>query len=92
MSMVADGSFAEVWERTIRPDEANLTRDAAEYFLKLRFTDADKARMNELAAKAREGSLTENEEAELGNYMQVGWFLDLMKSKARLSLGMRSAA
>ena len=92
MSMVADGSFAEVWERTIRPGEADLTRDVAEYFLKLQFTDADKARMNELAAKAREGSLTEREETELGNYMQLGWFLDLMKSKARLSLGMRSAA
>ena len=43
--------------------------------------------MNELAAKARAGSLPEAEEAELWNYMQLGWFLDLMKSKARLALG-----
>ena len=92
MSMVVDSSFAEVWERTIRPGEADLTPDAAQYFLKLQFTDGDRARMNDLAAKAQQGSLKENEEAELGNYMQLGWFLDLMKSKARLSLGVRSAA
>ncbi len=90
--MVADTSFAEVWERTIRPQEGGLTRDTAQYFLTLQFTDADKARMNELAAKARDGSLAPDEETELGNYMQLGWFLDFLKSKARLSLGMRSAA
>ena len=90
MSMVVDTSFAEVWERTIRPSEADLTPDTAQYFLNLQFTDQDTARMNELAAKARDGSLTNEEQAELGNYMQLGWFLDLMKSKARVSLGRAS--
>jgi len=45
--------------------------------------------MNELAARARAGALAHEEEAELANYMQLGWFLDLVKSKARLSLGLR---
>ena len=40
MSMVTDESFAEVWERTIRPDQADLPPDAARYFLKLQFADA----------------------------------------------------
>ena len=44
--------------------------------------------MNELAAKARAGALKEPEEAELRTYMELGWFLDLFKSKARLSLGL----
>ena len=92
MSIVAEGNFAEVWERTIRPGEPDLSPDAARYFLKLQFTGVDKSRMDQLAAKARNGSLSADEEAELGNYMQLGWFLDLMKSKARLSLGMPSAA
>jgi hypothetical protein len=47
--------------------------------------------MDELAAKARTGSLSEMEEAELGNFMQLGWFLDLLKSKARLALNIRPA-
>ena len=47
--------------------------------------------MNELAATARTGSLTQEQESELDDYMQLGWFLDLMKFKARLSLGERAA-
>ena len=91
MSLVLEENFAGVWERTIQPEQRSLTPDAARYFLKLQFTDADRARMNHLAAKARAGSLSETEEAELGNFMQLGWFLDLLKSKARLSLGIRPA-
>ena len=91
MSLVVDEGFVEVWERTVQPAHADLPPDAAKYFLKLQFADADRSRMNELAAKARGGALAREEEAELANYMQMGWFLDLMKSKARLSLGLRAA-
>ena len=87
MSSMVDEGFAEVWEWTIKPDQADLTPEAARYFLKLKFAEADRARMNELAAKARLGALLPEEQTELGNYMQLGWFIDLMKSKARLSLG-----
>ena len=92
MSTANEHSFAEVWERTIQPGQAGLTPDAARYFLQLRFDAADLARMNELAATARAGSLSKEQESELDSYMQLGWFLDLMKSKARLSLGARAAA
>jgi hypothetical protein len=91
MSLVLEENFAGVWERTIQPEERGLTPDAARYFMSLEFTDADRARMNDLAAKARAGPLSEAEQAELGNFMQLGWFLDLLKSKARLSLGIRPA-
>ena len=76
-----------ILERTIRPHQGDLPPDAARYLLKLQFAEADRARMNVLAAKAREGSLAQEEETELTNYMQLGWFIDLLKSKARLSLG-----
>ena len=88
MSMVIGETFAEVWERTVQPSEANLPPEAARFFLKLGFAAADRARMNTLAAKARGGALVPEEEAELANYMQLGWFIDLVKSKARLSLGL----
>jgi hypothetical protein len=48
-----DETFAEVWECTIQPSQGDLPPDAARYFLKLQFADADRARMDELAAKAR---------------------------------------
>ncbi len=86
MDMVIGESFVSVWERTIKPDQADLPSDAARYFLKLQFVEADRARMNELAARARVGALLPEEESELANYMQLGWFIDLLKSKARLCL------
>lgn len=91
MSLVLEENFAGVWQRTIQPEQRDLTADVARYFLTLKFTDADRTRMDELAAKARTGSLSEMEEAELGNFMQLGWFLDLLKSKARLALNIRPA-
>jgi uncharacterized protein YnzC (UPF0291/DUF896 family) len=42
--------------------------------------------MNELAAKAREGSLGADEQLEIESYRQACRLLDLMKAKARLSL------
>jgi hypothetical protein len=42
--------------------------------------------MNLLASKARQGSLNVRQEAELENYRQVGRLLELLQSKARLSL------
>jgi len=87
--MVIDESFAEVWERTVQPGQGDLPPEAARYFLNLQFARADRERMNELAVKARAGTLSSDEETELDNYMQMGWFLDLVKSKARLSLSLR---
>jgi len=86
--MLLDESMANVLERTLQPEQADLPPDAARYFLRLEFAASDRKRMNELAAKARAGALKEPEEAELRTYMELGWFLDLFKSKARLSLGL----
>ena len=41
--------------------------------------------MNLLAAKARAGDTSPEEQAELENYMRVGRLLELYQSKARLS-------
>ena len=50
------------------------------------FADNDRGRVNELAAKAREGVLSANERLELDEYERVTALLELMQSKARLSL------
>ena len=42
--------------------------------------------MNQLAAKARKGYLNEEEESQMHGYLFVGAMVDLMHSKARLSL------
>ena len=50
-----------IWARIIQPDVANLDPRAAEYFLSWDFPPADHDRMEELAEKARLGTITDAE-------------------------------
>jgi hypothetical protein len=77
---------ASVLSRVIRPDRNDLPPGAARAILKLDFDPVDLARMHDLAVKNQEGGLTEEERADLADYRQAGLVLDLLKSKARLSL------
>lgn len=76
----------EILSRVVGPENPNFTPEVARSILELRFSPADNERMNELAAKAGQGTLSEEEESELHAYLFVGAMLDLMHSKARLSL------
>jgi hypothetical protein len=88
MSAVTEAvpSEADILSRVMRPDHGTWSRAAAEAILEFAFPDEDVQRMNALAAKAREGSLSNGEEAELENYRHAGRLLELLQSKARLSL------
>ena len=66
--------------------KANPVRAEAESILEFDFPPADVRQMNALAAKARQGTLSAAEEAQLENYRDVGRLLELLQSKARLSL------
>ncbi len=77
---------AEILARTIKPAEGNLPIEAARSILSFRLAPADWERVNDLAAKARAGTLTAEERAELGEYERITYLLELMQSKARLSL------
>jgi hypothetical protein len=92
MSSVVENSEAAIFSRVVSPDNANLSRDAANALLQITFPSADVERMNILAEKAREGGLSDEEAAELENYRHVGRLLEVLKSKARLSLKTPRAA
>ena len=79
-------SDIEILGRVIHPDHSNLSAAAARGWLKLDFDQWDRERMHELALKAQEGSLTPQEKLDLDNYRRVGHILDMIHSKARLSL------
>ena len=51
--------------------------------LKLGFSDKEQARMHELADKNQAGTLTQEESAELDNYVNAGDMLAILQSKAR---------
>ena len=75
-----------ILSRLIEPDRSGLTEEAARYLLTLEFKEFDRRRADELAGKAREGTLSAAEEREIENYRHVGHLLALLRSKARISL------
>ena len=82
----------EILSRVIGPENPSLNDEAARSILALRFNEADVDRMNALADKARQGTLSRGEESQLDAYLFVGAVVDLMHSKARLSLSKHAAS
>ena len=58
---------AEIWNRTIMPEKNDLSPVAARSLVELTLAEGDKARMNDLARKNREGVLTNDERKELAS-------------------------
>jgi uncharacterized protein YnzC (UPF0291/DUF896 family) len=63
-----------------------LPKSVARYILTVKFTPADINRINVLSAKAREGTLSQQESDQLDSYLRIGHLVSMMKSKARRSL------
>ena len=59
---------------------------AARAILDLGFPPDDLERMRQLSAKAQEGILSSDEQAQITNYERIGHILSLMKAKARRSV------
>ena len=78
--------------RVVLPEAATFTPGIAQTVLSLEFPDVDRHRMEELSQKAQQGTLADNEQAELDSYERVGYFLSLLKSKARRSLQQTTTA
>jgi uncharacterized protein YnzC (UPF0291/DUF896 family) len=77
---------AAILNRVVKPNRADLPPEVARAFLQFEFDQKDRDRMHELAVKAQEGRLLADEHAELDSYRRIGYFLDLMRSKARKTL------
>ena len=80
----ADRSTA-IWKRVIQFD-GPLSPAAARALLKVRFSDRDHALMNDLAAKARAGTLSPEEQIDIDTFERLGSLLDIVHSKARQAL------
>jgi hypothetical protein len=81
-SSLAPKTEAEVWLRILHPD-GEMSPRVARAILGLHFPEDDIIRMRELSAKARAGTLTPEEDAEMDNFERVGSILSTLKSKAR---------
>ena len=77
---------SSIWERVVEPSWDDLSPDAAQAILRLRFRQTDVDRMDHLAERARDGALSPEERREAESYEQIGRVLAIMQSKARLAL------
>jgi hypothetical protein len=84
--MTSPTSEAAIWSRVIAPGKNGMSREEALTVLKFQFSEADTARMLELATKNNEGEITESEREELESYVKVGDVLSLLHLKAKRSL------
>jgi hypothetical protein len=80
---VGHNTEAGILARLIETRQEDLSRDAANYLLSVRFDDDDVSRMNELSESARAGTLATTEAAELDSYIHVSNLIAVMQSKAR---------
>ena len=76
----------EILEQVLEPGAAGMSAEAAKALLGFRFNESAIARINELAEKNRQGTLTPGERALLERYQRVGNFLNLIHAKARCAL------
>jgi hypothetical protein len=79
---VTPNTEAAILARLIPPKDA-ISREVAKYLLSIDFEPSDVERMNMLSERAREGSLTAEENAELDSYLHVGNLLSILQSNAR---------
>jgi hypothetical protein len=77
---------AAILGRLLQPHKAGFSPEAARDILAMTFRPRDRRRVDALSAKAREGTLSAAERAELEEYLRVADLLAMLKAKARLSL------
>lgn len=85
-ALSATPSELDIFRRIVDVEQLPLSVDAAESLLRLRFSQADQRRMNQLAEKNRQGRIQPKEEEELNNFLRAGQLLGILQSKARQSL------
>ncbi len=77
---------ATILARLLGGESGSLSADLARHILGLGFSDPDKARMHELAARNQDDALSPEEKAELLAFITAGDVLAVLKSKARRTL------
>lgn len=77
---------AEILARAVEPQTGDWSREAADAIGRVKLSEFDTQRVNDLAAKAREGTLSADERSELDEYERVASLIELLQSKARRSV------
>ena len=79
-------SEGDMWVRILQANRRSMTASMAKAVLTLHFSEADHARMHELAVRNQAGDLSSQERDELFDYAKVGNILSILHSQARVAL------
>lgn len=83
--MVGD-TIVSILRRLIDAGQGSLSPEAARSILQIQFSEADQARVRDLASRSNDGKLTPEEAAEYDSFLAADDVLSQWQSKARLSL------
>jgi hypothetical protein len=83
-------SEVTILARVFDNDQGRIPPPLARYLLNLHFSQADKARMHDLAERNQQDALSAQEKEELFAYAKAGSLLSILKSKARRALRVKS--
>ena len=83
--MIGD-TLVSILQRLIDAGQGALSPAAAQSILQIQFSEADQARVCELASRSNDGTLSAQEAVEYDNYLAAADVLSLWQSKARLFL------
>jgi hypothetical protein len=84
--MAALADKPDLISRMLRPEAGGFSQELAAYILNLNFTEEEHARIDVLARKCNQGTLSAEERAEYEWYVIMGDFINLIQIKARISL------
>jgi hypothetical protein len=76
-------SEVAIFSRIFADARQSLTPELARHILALEFSDEDKTRMHDLAAKNREGVISAEELRDLDSYIKVADLVAILQSRAR---------
>ena len=78
MAQMPTISEADILRDVIEGEEGDSSPEVAQSMLRWKFTPRASARMTDLASRNNQGTLSDEERAELEKYLRVGSFINLI--------------
>jgi hypothetical protein len=79
-------SEVTILSRLLLNSQGGGTPEFSRYLLSLEFSNADKARMHELAVKNQAGKISPQDLRELDGYVKAGALLAILQANARMAV------
>ena len=86
MSLAIEQTEAAILSRVLKGERGDLDPEVAETVLRWQFPARDVRRMQKLLEKNSTGAISPREKEVLENYRRVGYFLDILRAKAQLTV------